>query len=408
MKVRRTLRIKIIILILIVISFMSFTYAWFTYNSNTSINTVVDVRAWNVEFLDGADVVTNDIIITTGELYPGMETISKEIMINNHGDADASIKAIIESAEILGINLLEANPDITSEEIIDKLAHDYPFHINISIDDNYLERKSGVSKFEFSISWPFNSGNDVEDTAWGYDAYEFKEAENQKLLADPSYEIKNPVMINLSVEAAQEVEGSIESYDPDYRLGDTYLFNVVDNKSCTSVSTTCLKTTVIEKNNLLNDDEVMLLPDLINPFRTSDYNSYLTNYNTLTTGWVVNHRALSAEDLLNVVSIDVVDSIIQKDTMSDIIIGNLEYLDRATTIINDTVAYGGKFTFTNSEFTYLNASSCVWTNTMYDVNSTFSLSPGSVTQSNIIQTDNTSNCKIVPVIIAKKTALETI
>ncbi len=405
---RNITKLKIFVLILIVILFASVTYAWFTGMNSTTVSAVVDVRAWNIEFTDDSTSVTNSIVITSAEIYPGMETVTEVIEINNFGDADAKLYTYVESARVFEEDLLLTDPVRTSEQIEDALAHEYPFHIDVSLSDTLLPYRTGYSTFEVSISWPLDTGNDALDSQWGLKAYNFAVSENDKLALDSSYEVKNPIEIVIDVIAEQTVESSPEASDRDYRLGDIVLFDVVNNKSCTTISSTCLKTNVIDIDNLLSENTVTLLPDVKSAASLSSYDAYLTTYNSRVASWTVDTRPLEATDVLNIISKDIVNSYIEKENMSDIIIGSVNYDGRSDKKITDTITYGGNFTYSNDKFSSLYTATCVWTNSEYDVDNGFAIGSINTSRSQLYSNNKTNQCKVVPVIIADKTALSTI
>ena len=55
-------------------------YAWFVYMSNASVDVSSSVSTWNVTFFDGTEEV-KDLEIDTGNIYPGMETYTKQFKI---------------------------------------------------------------------------------------------------------------------------------------------------------------------------------------------------------------------------------------------------------------------------------------------------------------------------------------
>ncbi len=400
--------LKIAIVVMLMISFVSATYAWFSYSNFTDISATVNVRAWSVDFKDGEDIITNNIIISASEIYPGMETIIEEIDITNNGDVDARLTENILAARILNINNYEPDETIglTSAKIEDNLAHNYPFKINISTTNELVTAKGGTSKLIVTISWPLETGADEIDSYWGSEAYKFAAAENNKLNADPSYEIKPPIEISIKVNAIQETEDD-SALDKNFQLGQLILFDVVNNTGCTSLSSTCLLTNVIEVNNTVGDNTVSLLPNIENPYMSSDFNNYNATLATVTAGYNVPTRALTVEDVVHPISLDIVNSYIKNPSYSDIIIGNLAFENRLQTMITDTVAYGGYFNFLNPNFDYLSTTSCVWTNSEYNVGYTYALEKVTDLSSMIYGNDNNNTCKVVPVIEATKAALST-
>jgi hypothetical protein len=95
------LRLNLVSLIFIVVSFMSVTLAWFAYSGLSKVNTEIGVKAWNIEFDKDGTAVSNDIVISLSDIYPGMNTVNETVNVKNPGDSDAQVKYSIVSARIL-------------------------------------------------------------------------------------------------------------------------------------------------------------------------------------------------------------------------------------------------------------------------------------------------------------------
>ena len=101
--------------------------------------------------------VSNDIVISLSDIYPGMDIVDEVVNIKNLGDSDAQLNYSIVSARILGDeadNYLIDDTTTSSEYVEDVLSHNYPFHININLSKNYILAKGEESSFEVSVSWP--------------------------------------------------------------------------------------------------------------------------------------------------------------------------------------------------------------------------------------------------------------
>ena len=174
------LKLNLLSLFCIGVSFISITLA---YSGLSTVTTEVDVKAWNIEFMKDSEVVTNEIVIDVNEVYPGMEPIVEKVSIHNRGDSNAMLSYQVVSARVL-------NTDLENQEngyLVDVLSHELPFHININLEDRYIEAQDGVSNFSVSISWPLDSLNDEKDSKWGNEAYKFQQEEQAKQAQDPSY-----------------------------------------------------------------------------------------------------------------------------------------------------------------------------------------------------------------------------
>lgn len=190
-KLKSHLKIRTVLLLLLTL--IVNTYAWFIYVSTVSTSMDVHVKSWDFELSNGDQ--NEDFVFTVEQIYPGMEDVSQLINARNNGEAEAKLVCEVSSISILGTKYSvddEYVEDgetklITSQYLIDKLLNDYPFKIQIFLDDvlydgNETIMQTGDStKIEFKIIWPYETGteeneitvNDAEDTKWGNDAYEY-------------------------------------------------------------------------------------------------------------------------------------------------------------------------------------------------------------------------------------------
>jgi hypothetical protein len=404
---KRYLRINLISLFFIVLSFISVTLAWFAYSGLSTVSTDVGVKAWYIELEKNGESISNNIVISLSEISPGMETLNEVVKIKNMGDTDAQIKYSIVSARILddpNDNYVVDNETITSDYVEDILAHEYPFHLNISLSKNYVLSKGEESIFEVSVSWPLDSGHDALDSKWGSDAYKFQLSEEEKRMQDENYQVRPPIQIVISVIAEQYIDKP-DSSDVRYNLGDMILFDVVDNKKCTELSDTCLATYVIDVDNKLGDEVVTLMPTPKKTYLNGIYNNYDTLFSTITNDWTVEKRPLMIEDLLRIVSKDVMNSVLVRENLSDAIIGNLKYQDRIQTEIERATNEGGYYVFEYEKFEFLSSNVCYWTKTEYNNELAFALKNIDQNQTKIYGELKNTNCNVVPVILANKNNL---
>lgn len=401
-------KINILSLFFIGVSFISVTLAWFAYSGLTSVGTEIGVKAWYIEF--DKDIESNNIVISLDDVYPGMETKSEKVKISNLGDSDAEISYTILSAKLLGNNLEEKITDPL--ELEDALSHNYPFHINISLDKTYAPLHGGESEFSVSISWPLDSKQDDLDSQWGSDSYKYME-EQLKL---PEEDRESQIKIVISLKAEQYVGDNDSSSDPLYNLGDTILIDTETGRKCATLTETdhCIKTSVIDVNNTLKDGNVTLLPDLYESYENATFDNYDTALEKVIDDWNVSTIPLQVEHLLNIVSRDIVNSVLVRDTYSDKVIGNLKYNNsienfdnRIEYEINEAIEEKGYYRFVNEKFPYLVSSKCYWTKE-YDTDNVFALTKIDDTYSKIYieSKEKTDGCEVVPVIIASKNLLE--
>ena len=403
LRYKKYLKINMIPIIFIATSFIFTTFAWFAYSGLRKVSTEVDVKAWYIELSKSGEVVTNDIVITLDDVYPGMETVDEVVNIENKGDSNAKLSYKIVSARILDSSI-DGEALENNEFLSDSLSHDYPFHVNIDLSKNYIASNGDSSTFEVSVSWPLDSGNDNLDSLWGTNAYNFQQGEQRKLIENPNYEVRPAIQIVISIVAEQYIDTNTSS-DMRYTLGDTILYDVMLNRRCESVSNTCLSTTVIDTNNTLGDVNVTLLPSLYGDYLNSTFGNYASTLDTYTSTWTAPSRGLTVNDLLHVVSKDVTNTLLNSDSISPQIVGNLSYGTRINTEIARGVNTNGYYTFMNEKFSYLDHNGCYWTNSVYNESNGFAFGRLNELKSEIYGKLKTDECKVIPVIIAPKSNL---
>ena len=169
-KIIKTIKIRNIIFLILLLIFN--TYAWFIYATRVSTGISAHVSSWNVEFSTGEDETTTNIVIELDRIYPGMETVRKEVSVKNKGEISAKL-----DYDIIALKVMEEEykigEDMTSEELENKMKSEYPFKVNIVKDDIELLQGVGPGRFSVTIEWPFESGDDELDTLWGSKAYEY-------------------------------------------------------------------------------------------------------------------------------------------------------------------------------------------------------------------------------------------
>ena len=397
---KKYLKINMIPIIFIAVSFIFTTFAWFAYSGLRSVSTEIDVKAWYIELSKSGEVVTNDIVITLDDVYPGMETVHEVVNIENKGDSDAKLRYEIVSARVLDTEL-DNDTSETVGLLEDSLSHSYPFHVNIDLSKHYISSNGDSSTFEVSVSWPLDSGNDNLDSTWGMNSYNFQRSEQELSNEDPTYTPRPAVQIVISVIAEQYIEDN-NSSDMRFNLGDTILYDVSLNKRCYSISNTCLSMTVIDADNKVGDSNVTLLPTLYTDFPSGTFNEFNSKLDEYTSLWTAPNRALVVDDLMNVISHDVINSLMNGDNISPQIIGNLNYPNRIDLEKNRVIGFNGYYTFLNEKYNYLSHSGCFWTNSEFDLDKGFAFGRLNELKTEIYGKSKTDVCKIVPVIIAPK------
>ena len=117
---RSYIKLNILSLFFTAVSFISVTLAWFAYSGLVTTQTEVNVKAWFIEFNNKGNAVSNDIVISLSDIYPGMDIVSETIDIKNSGDSDAMINYKIKS-----VRILDEEYDVTDGVVIqDRLSHE--------------------------------------------------------------------------------------------------------------------------------------------------------------------------------------------------------------------------------------------------------------------------------------------
>ena len=178
-------KVKIRHFIILAILLAANTYAWFIYVNTVSNSIDVHVKSWRIDFSDGNTPVTDYVNVSVDSVYPGMTTFTKTIDAYNYSEVAASVDFKIIEANIMGTQYVTVEgkterglpvlqTDLTSAQLVQKLTSDYPFTISFAISANSMVPETGHATFTVSIAWPFESGDDEEDTYWGNQAYQFK------------------------------------------------------------------------------------------------------------------------------------------------------------------------------------------------------------------------------------------
>lgn len=166
-------RVRLSTLLLLLITLCSSTFAWFLYATKVSVGITAHIEAWNILFTNENNEISELINFEIPNLYPGMEDYNDSIEIINLGEKNASVEYEIVRVSILGVNYNIDGTTLTSDQMVNNLASDYPFKINISLENSTIEAGSGRTTFSLSTVWPYESGDDELDTYWGSKSYEF-------------------------------------------------------------------------------------------------------------------------------------------------------------------------------------------------------------------------------------------
>lgn len=401
-KYKTYIKLNLVSLFCIAVSFLSITLAWFAYSGLATFGTEVQVKAWYIEFQRDKQTVSNDIVISLDDIYPGMETMHESVDILNRGDSDAQIDYEISSARILNEYLEEK---ITDQNLLqDALAHDYPFHLNISLNKAYALKENGNSSLDVSVSWPLDAGNDTLDSEWGSKAFQFQKQEEERLHTDSEYQVRPSLKIIIHLKAEQYLSSN-ESVDLNYALGNTILYDLNANQVCESIGGNCMKTTVIDTHNTVGDTTVSVLPDLFGDYEIGTFSEYTSLLQQQASKWNVPTRPLKASELLKILSKDVMNSFLIQDGLSEQLIGTLNSDERVAKELLKGKERNGYYRFSNQSYAYLSTSKCYWLEDEYDSSHGYALEKIDGDFSKIYGLSKEQQCSVVPVIEIPKTKL---
>ena len=380
------LRLNIVSILFAIISLTSVTLAWFAYSGLVTAKTEIGVQAWYIEFEKDNQAVSNNVVISLDDIYPGMEPKKEEITIKNMGDADSKLKYSISKARILDSNedYYELGNNIDSNYIEDVISHNYPFHIDINLSKLYIDAKE-EAKFEVSVTWPLDSGNNALDSLWGNKAYQYSQAQESL----ESEERQPAIEVNINVTAEQAID-DLDSVDKNFLLGKKIKYDTSTGEICTS-GATCIDTYVIDTFNKVEDTYVNLLP------RTDLGNGTFQEYQNINPNWHTDYRLLTSIDILKIISLDIDNSNIKINNISDRVIGRILTNTRANTIINDVVTNNGYFAYTS--YPYLKYNSCIWTSDTYS-DKGFALD-----DTKLYGENKNTECKMIPVLHVLKSKI---
>lgn len=175
-------------------------FAWFAYIAKADFRFDATVVAWDVNFY--ADKVeVNDMIISVGDIYPGLgdtsisamnKPYSKTIEVSNAGDVKAKFYYEFKSFEILGKNLMESG--MTTQEVVQSVKTDYPFVINITHNKTELSPDEKLN-FVFKLHWLFEEKDKYYKLN---ELYEFDPSYVYYELSNGNYVAKNVTSSNFA------------------------------------------------------------------------------------------------------------------------------------------------------------------------------------------------------------------
>lgn len=198
---KRSMTTRIILISIFSVILIVNTYAWFSSSKNVTINGLEgQITSWDVAYyVDGKEILDQDVAFTIDELYPGMPNREDVVHIYNLGKTSTRIKYEIKSIKVYGkevLDQIQAEGGIqTSGNTTNLFADDtkYPFNISYTydrarLDGEYVDDEStpnAGATFKFNASWIYegtgtadeNEAKDILDTKFGKDAYSYYQNE---------------------------------------------------------------------------------------------------------------------------------------------------------------------------------------------------------------------------------------
>ena len=198
---KRSMTTRIILISIFSVILIVNTYAWFSSSKNVTINGLEgQITSWDVAYyVDGKEILDQDVAFTIDELYPGMPNREDVVHIYNLGKTSTKIKYEIKSIKVYGkevLDQIQAEGGIqTSGNTTNLFADDtkYPFNISYTydrarLDGEYVDDEStpnAGATFKFNASWIYegtgtadeNEAKDILDTKFGKDAYSYYQNE---------------------------------------------------------------------------------------------------------------------------------------------------------------------------------------------------------------------------------------
>ena len=330
-------------LVFALVSVISVTFAWFAYSNVLDNGVQLSVRSWKIDINEGESLITNKIEIDLDEFYPGMETVYKKFSISNGGD----ISSIV-SYKINSLRIYDEEFDVGDQNLLfDNLAQTYPFSINFNLNKSFLGVGDEV-EFSYSISWPLDSGDDIQDGLWGNRAYEFAVDEQSKKNQNALYQIRDSISLDVELVVEQFVSDGTNDFDNRYSYGTKKHLKISDLSLCSEDDITfCNDYYVIEKGNLKTSTTVKMFP-------VPDHIYYAYK------SYEASPDAIDSTTFLDIISTDVENTKIVIPGLSNRIMGYANNKDYYSSILQRLKDTDGHIEFSRNKFPMLQAGGCYW------------------------------------------------
>ena len=177
-------KVKLRYLLLLIVLLVSNTFAWFIYNTQVDNKIDVHVRAWRIVLTKEDSQISDYVTFNVQNVYPGMTDYTDSLKVYNQGEIGATLRYTIMSANILGTEYISkegraekgenaVDTDLSSGELEQKLASDYPFKISFKMGKDSLVAEEDETTYTLTVTWAYESGDDAMDTYYGNLAYDY-------------------------------------------------------------------------------------------------------------------------------------------------------------------------------------------------------------------------------------------
>ena len=177
-------KVKLRYLLLLIVLLVSNTFAWFIYNTQVDNKIDVHVRAWRIVLTKEDSQISDYVTFNVQNVYPGMTDYTDSLKVYNQGEVGATLRYTIMSANILGTEYISkegraekgenaVDTDLSSSDLEQKLASDYPFKISFKMGKDILAAEEDETTYTLTVTWAYESGDDAMDTYYGNLAYDY-------------------------------------------------------------------------------------------------------------------------------------------------------------------------------------------------------------------------------------------
>ena len=106
---KKSMATRVILISIFSVILIVNTYAWFSSSKNVTINGLEgQITSWDVAYyVDGKEILDQDVAFTIDELYPGMPNREDVVHIYNLGKTSTRIKYEIKSIKVYGKEVLD-------------------------------------------------------------------------------------------------------------------------------------------------------------------------------------------------------------------------------------------------------------------------------------------------------------